>query len=52
MDEKKKVTEQLKCGARALWSLSPVYGARLTTEILTDPKLYSQWYALVSSVYL
>ncbi|KAK8805458.1 hypothetical protein WA158_002114 [Blastocystis sp. Blastoise] len=42
-DEKKKVLEQLKCAARSLWSLSPLYGARLVSEILRDPKLYKQW---------
>lgn len=41
--ERENVVEQLKIGARALWSCPPIYGARIVTTILNDPVLMSQW---------
>ena len=41
--ERENVVEQLKIGARALWSCPPIYGARIVTTILNDPVLFSQW---------
>lgn len=41
--ERENVVEQLKIGARALWSCPPIYGARLVTTILNDPVLFKQW---------
>ena len=41
--ERENVVEQLKIGARALWSCPPIYGARIVTTILKDPKLFKQW---------
>ncbi|KAK8811322.1 hypothetical protein WA158_003057 [Blastocystis sp. Blastoise] len=41
--EKQACLAQLKSATRSLWSLPPIYGARIVTEILNDPKLYHQW---------
>ena len=41
--ERENVVEQLKIGARALWSCPPLYGARIVTTVLNDPALKAQW---------
>ena len=41
--ERENTIEQLKIGARALWSCPPLYGARIVTTILNDPVLKAQW---------
>ena len=41
--ERENVVEQLKIGARALWSCPPLYGARIVTTVLNDPVLFKQW---------
>lgn len=37
------VESQLKRIIRPLWSNPPVHGARIATEILTDPQLFEEW---------
>lgn len=41
--EKKAVESQLKILVRPLYSNPPIYGARIATEILTNPELYQEW---------
>lgn len=42
-DEAKRVMSQVKILIRPMYSNPPINGARLVTEILTDPKLKQQW---------
>ncbi|KAL6834424.1 pyridoxal phosphate-dependent transferase [Trichoderma camerunense] len=41
--EKKKVDSQLKILIRPLYSNPPIHGARIASEVLSNPKLYKQW---------
>ncbi|UKZ73431.1 Aspartate aminotransferase, mitochondrial [Trichoderma virens FT-333] len=41
--EKKRVDSQLKILIRPLYSNPPIHGARIASEVLSNPKLYSQW---------
>jgi len=36
---------QLKILIRPMYSNPPIHGARIASEILTDPALRAQWYA-------
>ena len=38
-----RVNSQLKSIVRPMYSNPPVYGARIVTEILSDPVLKKQW---------
>ncbi|KAG9772227.1 Aspartate aminotransferase, mitochondrial [Exophiala dermatitidis] len=42
-EEKKRVESQIKIIVRPLYSNPPIHGARIATEILSDPKLNKQW---------
>ena len=42
--EKKAVESQIKILVRPLYSNPPIHGARVATEILTNPELYQEWY--------
>lgn len=44
-DEADRVMSQIKILIRALYSNPPINGARIVTEILSDPQLRSDWYA-------
>lgn len=41
--EMKRVESQLKILIRPMYSNPPIHGARIATEILSNPKLYQQW---------
>lgn len=41
--EKKAIESQLKILVRPLYSNPPIHGARIATEILTNPELYQEW---------
>ena len=43
------VESHLKRIIRPLWSNPPLHGARIATEILTDPQLYEEWCVHVSA---
>ena len=42
-EETQRVTSQLKLLVRAMYSNPPVHGARIVSEILSDPALRAQW---------
>ena len=42
--EAKAVESQIKIIIRPLYSNPPITGARIATEILTSPDLYTEWY--------
>lgn len=42
-EETERVTSQLKLLVRAMYSNPPVHGARIVSEILSDPALRAQW---------
>nr|AIT70228.1 aspartate aminotransferase [Dictyopteris undulata] len=44
-DEAARVTSQLKLVIRPMYSNPPIYGARLVTEVLSDPALTQEWSA-------
>ncbi len=48
-EEKKAVESQLKILVRPLYSNPPINGARIATEILTNPDLYSEWWVPTSA---
>ena len=47
--ERKSVESQVKIIIRPLYSNPPVHGARVTTEILSNPKYYSKWFVLLKT---
>uniref|UniRef100_A0A8D8M760 Aspartate aminotransferase n=1 Tax=Cacopsylla melanoneura TaxID=428564 RepID=A0A8D8M760_9HEMI len=42
-DETERIMSQLKILIRGFYSNPPIHGARIVTEILSDPKLKAQW---------
>ena len=46
--ERKAVESQIKILVRPLYSNPPIHGARVATEILTNPELYKEWYVVNS----
>ncbi|CAH1155189.1 unnamed protein product [Phaedon cochleariae] len=42
-DDVRRILSQLKGKIRAIYSNPPIHGARIVTEILTDPELKQQW---------
>ncbi|KEZ40956.1 Cysteine transaminase [Scedosporium apiospermum] len=42
-EEKKRVDSQIKILVRPLYSNPPIHGARIASEILNTPALYTQW---------
>ncbi|KAI4169360.1 MAG: hypothetical protein LQ343_005753 [Gyalolechia ehrenbergii] len=42
-EEKKRIDSQIKILVRPLYSNPPIHGARIASEILTDPSLNKQW---------
>jgi len=42
-EEADKILSQLKIVARAMYSNPPIYGARIVSTVLGDPKLYKMW---------
>ncbi|EQK99653.1 Aspartate/other aminotransferase [Ophiocordyceps sinensis CO18] len=48
--EKKRVESQLKILIRPMYSNPPIHGARIATEILSNPELYQQWLGEVKSM--
>ena len=42
-DEAARTMSQLKILVRPMYSNPPIHGARIVTEILSDPQLKSQW---------
>lgn len=49
-EEKKRVDSQIKILVRPLYSNPPIHGARIASEILNSPELYSQWLAEVKGM--
>ena len=45
-DEAARVLSQLKILVRPMISNPPINGARIAAKILSDPKLYQQWFIL------
>ncbi|XP_008487434.1 aspartate aminotransferase, mitochondrial-like [Diaphorina citri] len=43
-DETERIMSQLKILIRGFYSNPPIHGARIVTEILSDPKLKAQWF--------
>ncbi len=41
--ERKAVESQVKILIRPMYSNPPIHGARVTTEILTNPKYHDKW---------
>merc|ERR1712000_20932 len=42
-EEAKRIDSQLKIIIRPMYSNPPIHGARIASQILNDPKLYTQW---------
>ena len=42
-EEKKRVDSQIKILVRPMYSNPPIHGARIASEILNSPALYSEW---------
>lgn len=49
-EEKKRLDSQVKILVRPLYSNPPVHGARIASEILNTPALYTQWLAEVKEM--
>lgn len=50
-DEAARVLSQLKILVRPMISNPPINGARIAAKILSDPKLYQQWFILFRIVF-
>ena len=48
--EVKAVESQLKILIRPLYSNPPINGARIATEIMTQPEVYNEWYNVYMSM--
>lgn len=49
-DETDRIMSQLKILIRGFYSNPPIHGARIATEILSDPKLKKQWFEEVKGM--
>jgi len=49
-EEAKRIDSQLKIIIRPMYSNPPIHGARIASQILNDPKLYTQWQAEVKGM--
>jgi aspartate aminotransferase len=49
-DEADRVMSQIKILIRALYSNPPIHGARIVTEILSDPQLRAEWLVQVKEM--
>jgi aspartate aminotransferase, mitochondrial len=49
-EEKKRIDSQIKILVRPMYSNPPIHGARIASEILSNPDLYEQWLAEVKGM--